>query len=310
MDNELDKLELSIENELEESSIDNVFPTVIKLPLGLELACSETYNISSCEDSTFIILAGSIGCGKTTLIVSIYNQMFQNKMGKRYFFAGSKTLQAFEERAYYTRTMSNQSQPNMQRTISGTLDSILHLRLLDQKNDTYKNLLLADFSGEDFDNVASNIEVAKEDFKIVKSSKILVLLLDGEKICNNYRHKEVQKCIHLLRTFSDANILNKKVKILAIVSKYDLILKENNEEIFEFVNDIQNKISEQIPQLKSKIEFLKIAAMPVSENDINVGFGVEELVDLLLAKDENKIVAFETITPRSQFNLYSRRHIK
>jgi len=309
----LDLIETPVE--IQEVSPEDVDAPVVTLPLGKELTSQETYSISAREPSIFVVLAGITGCGKTTLVTSLYQEFFQ-KIPQCYYFAGSQTLKAFEQRAYLTRISSKQKDPQMQRTASGSLDSILHLRVWDSSINVHKNLLLTDFSGEDYDNVCADIISAKEDFNMVSKAKYIIMLLDGGNIANNkLKHKEIQKAVHILRTFSDANLLYPKICIIVAISKYDLVYEqyEKNPELKQFVEDIPEKIGRQIPKIMSRIIFTKIAAMPDNPKDIDIGFGIADLMHLLLTPYENKndaIVQFSTSDSISEFNLFQERVLK
>jgi ABC-type cobalamin/Fe3+-siderophores transport systems, ATPase components len=284
---------------------------LVSLPLGDSLTSEETYNISSVEPSIFIVLAGPIGCGKTTLITSLY-QMFLQKPIESYYFAGSQTLQAFEQRAYLSRVASGQIIPQTKRTPRGALNSFLHIRIWDSFQDKFENLLLTDFSGEDYSIVSANITLAKEEFAIVKAAQVIVMLIDGARISDNkYKHVEIQKAIHIIRTFYDAELINSKTRIFAAVSKYDIVHKKckNDPELQDFIAGIPQKICKQVPGIESRMYFCYLAAMPNELGDISVGHGLKELLlDILISSDENYVGTSQpTVSPTTEFNLFNER---
>ena len=298
--------EITIEDVSEDSINEEQFKP---LNLGSELTLKDLYPISCTESSKFLVLAGSNGCGKTTLITAIYQQ-FLTKQFNRYYFAGSLTLQAFEERAFYNRIQSQQSSPNMKRTATGSLDSILHLRLLDSTTNIIKNILLTDFSGEDFNRVSGDCELAKEEFSMLYQTRMFLLILDGEKILSKRnRNKELQKSIQLFRTFLDAGVLNPKAQVIVVLSKYDLIVEnlEIDTSLNVFINSILPKIS-NIPSFDSYIKLCKVAAMPERKNHISQGFGIVELLDDFFEKENNinHVVDYKSQS-QSQFSLFGER---
>lgn len=288
-----------------------VEPLTLSLPTGNKLTLGEIYPVSALEPSIFVVLAGGSECGKTTLITSVYQQFLKN-IPQRYYFAGSQTIQAFEKRAFLSRTCSNRTNPEMQRTQRGSLDSFLHIRIWDSLLKPYTNLLLADFSGEDYNNVSANTKLAEEDFNMVNIADFLIILLDGKNIANNLKHKEVQKAAHILRTFYDANLLHSKIRIIIAISKYDLVYKQYkiNPDKKDFEEKILKKISTQVPAISSRIKFMRIAAMPDDINDIQIGYGLTELLNELLKMHESKnnvslpILKHKSI---SEFNLFQER---
>ncbi len=126
--NELQPIEVvNIENEVEavndlsEVQGDDVKLDVYQLPAGSALAMEDTYSITSSEESKFIVLVGPSACGKTTLVTSLY-QLFQKEPLGGFYFAGSQTLQGFEQRAFFTRTSSKLSNPQTLKTRRGISD--------------------------------------------------------------------------------------------------------------------------------------------------------------------------------------------
>lgn len=293
---------------------ENNIETMILLSSGAEMAVEDLYDISSVESSKLIILAGSTGCGKTTLITSIYHQ-FLNSTLEKYSFAGSKTLQAFEKRAFYNRIQSNQSKPEMKRTQRGTLDSVLHLRLHDNTSNQKKNLFLSDFSGEDYEAVIGDIDAAREEFSAIYYAQTFVLILDGfniaSKICRN---RELQKAIQLIRTFNDSNVLHANTKIIIVLSKYDKVFEKMKEDLGlqQYIESIITKIESSVPELNSSLSIIYVAAMPSKSGMIPQGYGVEDLINILYLDQEVNIRDDESYrtTTISQFNLFGEREKK
>lgn len=282
---------------------------LLSLPLGNELTCQETYSISATELTSFVVFVGATGCGKTTLVTSIYQQFLQEDFSEKYLFSGSRTLQSFEQRAYYTRSISEQVYAGMQRTPRGSLDSILHLRIWDEQNCVHRNLLLTDFSGEDYESVSGNILAAKEDFNVICAAKFIITILDGEKIAaDKYKQAEVQKAIHILHTFNDAGLLHPNAEIIIAISKYDLVFNKHDDALNSFILKIPQKICNQIPALKSRLVLKYIAAMPDDASEIDTGYGINELFGFLMTSHQQKPNAqISTSLITSEFNLFGER---
>lgn len=294
------------ENNVEESLGEIIS---IPLPIGRELSADATYPLSAAEKSRFFVIVGATGSGKTTLVTSIYHEFLFGHHKNKYLFAGSKTLAAFEERSYYVRTTSMHSNVEMRRTPRGSIDSILHLRIKRCETGRIENLLLSDFSGEDYSAISANVTAAKEDFQILKSAKHIVVLLDGEKIAvSKFRLAELQRAIHILRTFYDANLIKSGAQIIIAISKYDLVFAANNDALSRFIDNIIRRVIEQIPELEGRCTLHSIASMPNDTSQFEVGYGIDELLDMLLFDSQpcnsNKN---DTLSLSSQFNLWKRR---
>lgn len=284
--------------------------TVVQLPLGVELSAEETYEISASEKTHFFVIIGSTGSGKTTLVTSIYHLFLSGKYKTKYLFAGSKTLAAFEKRAFYLRTTSQNNQVLMRRTPVGTAD-ILHIRIKVNETDQFTNLLFSDFSGEDFGNISGNVDAAKEDFGIINSANHLIILLDGEKIASKkQRLAEVQQMIQVLRTFWDGNLIRESSNIIIAVSKYDLLIDMTGSLKDSFPETIMRRIVEQLPELEDRLVFQFVASMPTDTKILNAGYGTSELLDILLNPPKHQIIASQvTHSFESQFNLWKGRMV-
>lgn len=280
----------------------------VVFPSGNPLTISETYDITASEESQFIVVMGATGSGKTTLVTSLY-QLFLNQCGcENCYFAGSKTLAAFEERSFYTRVKSNSTQPVTPRTPRGSLENVLHLRLA-RADQRHINLLLSDFSGEDFIACIANPDYAREAFKIVKSAKCILLLIDGKKLSSiRYRASEIQQAIQILKTFFNAGLISEQSEIIIAISKYDLV-RESHDEILESIpKQIVEAFQKQIPELSRRIQMVCVAAMPENRELVTPYYGFNELLTYLLLHDSINLIPVVNEYTNSQFELWGMRH--
>ena len=291
-------------NELEQ---DNSHYT--ELPFGQSLSIRDTYDITATEQSRFVMLMGAPGCGKTTIITSLY-QLFLNKneiINNRYFFAGSQTLSAFEERAYNTRITSNNDIPDTARTPQGADENILHLRLLKTCDKTFVNLFLCDISGEDFENANANIDLAKETFNIAKIINYFIVILDGEHLSSiSEKNAEIQKGTSILQTFLNADLLHNDVLVIITISKYDL-LQESDELLTDIEDDIKDAFSSRFGNVPINLLYINSAAMPTKSSLFPVGYGLNKILDNIcdnVQKTKNKEI---NIDSKSQFDCYGKR---
>ncbi len=295
--------EKTITNDEDISHDDNVY----FLPSGQALTISDTYTISASEKSKYAIVIGAIGCGKTTLISSLYQQFLFPDKDNGFLFAGSQTIMAFEERSFFTRTTSYLNEPDTQRTPRGLSNNILHLRLLKKDVNQFINLMLIDISGEEYDNIIGNIKEAEENLSIIRFAKSIVVLIDGEKLAQiRERAATIQQTINLIKTIFNSKLITDGAEIILVISKYDLLAIEGiNAE--ELSNDILNKVSMQIPDLSDRLNSLYTAAMPKDESVVKAGYGVKELLKIIANNSPvtNKIGKTYDVT--SQFDLWGIR---
>ena len=124
-----------------------------------------------------IVLAGAVESGKTTLVTTIYHLLNKGPLAG-YWFAGSETLLGFEQRSYLARTSSDNVYARMGKTRRGILDAILHIKLCKCQSNMLVDLLITDFSGEDFKSISGNVELAKAEFGAIKRADFIALLID------------------------------------------------------------------------------------------------------------------------------------
>lgn len=286
--------------------------TAFPLALGRALALDDLYPITAQECSRFFAIIGDTGSGKTTLITSIYHLFLDGKAPVPFLFAGSETLWALEERAFYLRAASYRSDASMERTQRGIEESILHLRLRNQDTKRMLNLLFSDLQGEDFDDVTADVDAAKETFSpLFTAARHIVVLLDGANLFNgSSRSSAAQRAAHLLRTLRDAGLLDERSRVLLTISKYDIILEQNDTRLVERVDRIPGIITSQLPELENRLEFFHLAAMPaVATKEVPVGYNVSALLNALLETPQLPTVQREVPPMRSQCNLWKERII-
>lgn len=282
------------------------------LALGRALTLGDLYPITAQESSRFFAIIGDTGSGKTTLITSIYHLFLDGKAPAPFLFAGSETLWALEERAFYLRAASYRSDASMERTLRGIEESILHLRLRNQDTNRILNLLFSDLQGEDFDAVTADVDAAKETFSpLFTAAKHIVVLLDGAKLLNSSsRSSTVQKAAHLLHTLWDAGLLDKRSRVLLAISKYDIILERNDPKLVERIERIPGIITSQLPVLEGFLKFFHLAAMPaVATEKVPVGYNVSVLLNALLETPRLSAAQCEMPPMHSQCNLWKDRII-
>ena len=176
--------------------------------------------------------------------------------------------------------------------------------------DEIRNLLFSDFSGEDFESVLANTEATADEFGFIKAARHLIFLLDGEKIASRkYRYSELQRLIHMLRTFLAANLITKNNRIVVAVSKYDLIKKESTESLGRFMDGIQDEIVKQIPDIKDICTIQYIAPMPDDEKTLPTLYGLNDLLNSLLGYAKNEYTTCGIPSLSSQFNKWKVRRL-
>lgn len=313
IDETVDKLlndELETNASYENVSKEDIFKEskdTFRLPSGSALTLKETYEITASENTKIIVLVGPSACGKTTIETTLY-QMFQTSEVGDYYFAGSKTLQGYEQRSYYTRTKSKQNQPMTPRTSRGVQETFLHLKLWNYKDNVNRNFLFSDLSGEDFKSHIADTEAMKRDYYFIKSADYIIGIFDGESITKKKERQGVfEEMAQLLRTIHDAGLTSKNTKLQIVFSKYDIISNYllKTPEIKGFIDNKKNELQQRL-DFYNEINFFNVAAMPFDNTSFEVGYGIKELMTSWDVKKSTSISSLRNDKPsdcmHSEFN--------
>lgn len=294
-----DKVDIGNEPDKDERS-SLALPDTYQINSGEALSRDKFYTIAAKESTKMLLLLGPVASGKTTIETSLY-QLFQEKPVENYYFAGSRSLQGFEQRAYYTRIKSKGSLPDTPRTKVDEEPTFLHLRLWNRDNDATTNLIFWDISGEAFSENIGKVDSVKKEFSFAERADFVIGIIDGEKLCNKKtKNSVVSEIIQLLRTFLDSGVLGEECVLQIVFSKYDLLIKEEN--YAEIIERAKNQINGYLEELSANIEYYCVAAMPSSAKDIQVGYGLSELLQRWCRKREyiswvpKKLTDFENLS--------------
>jgi len=253
----------------------------IDMPLGEALSMRDTYSVIAKERTKLIIVVGPSESGKTTLETSLY-QMFLDGQLNNYYFAGSKTLQGYEERAFYTRISSGRTKPDTPRTSNGIQEQFLHLRIYDTETEEYCNLLFADIAGEDYENCIANTKEMKKRFPYFKNADFFVAILDGAQMGNKAKQHSIPENLkQLFRTIVDADLCKKESVLQIVTSKYDIMDSEddNSKDILSYLRRTEARLKQYFQQYFTAVEFVNTAAMPKVKGKYQCGFGVDTLLN-------------------------------
>ena len=214
--------------------------------------------------------------------------MFPNTLlFREYLFAGSYSLQGFEQRAFYTRIKSKGNEPTTQRTSLEDNQAFLHIRLWNRNNNVISNLILADISGEAFTNHIGQVDEAKISFPFIERADYVVGIIDGEKLCNKKtRNSIVSEMIEMIRTFWDAELITDGCVLQIVFSKFDIFSKVENHNLI--LEKIKQQIVARLSELFMDIEYYNVAAMPSTIDEFSVGYGLEDLLQGWVRKHVRK----------------------
>lgn len=247
---------------------------------GEDLRTADVAGIMSGSPTRMIVLAGAADAGKTTLLVTIMHLFHKGGIGD-YIFAGSRTLPAFERRAFDSYITSGRSVPTTQHTVS-SLDDIKFLHLAVRKktlDEPTINLLFTDISGENFRQARDSAEECKK-LWVLHRADYFALLLDGGRIAEptQRQHTKIDG-ITLLRRCIETNMLGKSSYIDILFSKMD-ILESSSERTraLSFIEEIKSEITERFVSSLGRLRFITIAARPTEKRELGEAYGFNDFL--------------------------------
>jgi hypothetical protein len=252
-------------------------PDLIDLPTGQELDEVTAMKLQAARPVRLVVVAGPVGCGKTTLLTSLY-ELFQWKPVSGHSFAGSNTLPAFERRCYLSRIASERSVPDTERTPYGQV-RYLHLRISREIASRQElDFLFTDVSGESFERARdSTLEAQRLTF--LRQADHFLLLLDCEKLVRKEKRWEVaHDSMTLLRSCLDSGMLADNCLVNVLWTKLDYLERAESAEHAQFLTKLKSEIEAEFGSRVGRLTFNEIAARPTRGTTLKFGHGLPELL--------------------------------
>lgn len=206
-------------------------PEYIDLPQGKELNDLAALNLAKSTPLQWIVLAGPIDSGKTTLLTSLY-ELFQWREVEGYAFAGSNTLPAFEERCYLSRRDSGNVLPHTQRTpYNGPDPKYLHLRIrFTEGLRAFRDFLFTDVSGEMFEHARDSTIECKEMTFLKRANHFLLFLDSAKGVQLDKRWAMFEDGRALLRSCVDSGMIGANCLVNIVWSRFDYFIAKQSED--------------------------------------------------------------------------------
>jgi hypothetical protein len=254
---------------------------IIDLPRGKELTEASAVALAKARPVRWVVIAGPVRSGKTTLLTSIY-ELFQWGKVPNYIFAGSTTLPAFEERCHLARIESEGEEEDTPRTLYDDQGpKYLHLRVAAAKGDTMRvDFLFTDVSGEMFAHVRDSTNACK-DLAFLRRAGNFILLLDSKKaLRTDKRWAVIEEAKTILRSCLDSQMLSADCVVTVLWSKFDYFVETGDKsEDQAFRKQIAQEFDELFGKRVSHLNFGEVAARPSKARKLGFGKGTVELLD-------------------------------
>jgi hypothetical protein len=194
---------------------------------GIELGLSDAAALMGGRYGHIIGVLGTTGVGKTTFLTSLYLMASRGVLSDDYRFAGSATLQGFEDRARGLREwVKGALHPHMvDHTVLADprQPGLLHLALREVANARERfDLLLTDLPGEWTEHLIHDASYAGR-LEFLRRADGIVLVVDGPVMLSNARHVELQGMRHLGDRLVNEVGISKDTPVVVLISKGDEI---------------------------------------------------------------------------------------
>lgn len=194
---------------------------------GVELGITDALEIMRARYSHLVGLLGYTDAGKTCFLSSLYLMASRGLLPAGYRFAGSLTLQAFEDRARGLRKWEHGRLPK--QLVDHTVLSdprqpgLLHLALRQSLPDRRRfDLLFTDLPGEWSESLVQRSTEA-ERLRFLQRADAIILVVDGPVLMSPDRHVELQRMRYLADRIAGDVGVSVDTPVVVLVSKCDEI---------------------------------------------------------------------------------------
>jgi Double-GTPase 2 len=279
-----DVVELSVEApevEATESTGDDDVPIITvgrTFHQGIELGADDAIEIMRARYAHLIGVLGSTDAGKTCLLSSLYLMASGGTLPAGYQFAGSFTLQAFEDRARGLREWEKGALPS--QLVDHTVlahprqPSLLHLAIQEKAaNRRRVDLLLTDLPGEWTDNLVLRAANAPS-FEFLRRADGIIIVVDGKLLVSDRQFVEVQRIRQFIERLSTDVGIGRDVPFVLVISKSDEIAMQMPEGAIE--------LKEYLESLGYRATAVSVAAFSRFPNEVKSGTGVFEAIETVI----------------------------
>lgn len=196
-------------------------PGVLLHP-GVALSVAQANVLASDAGVRVVLPVGSVGTGKTTLAVGLYERFLARSWGGASYL-WSETLLDFEMLAFPGRLASGAGIPSTWRTrLRDSAGHLLHLRVSCESSPRL-DLVFANLPGELSDHIRDG-EAPASEIPLLASADRLVMCVDGAKIASPGHHGlAVSHTRQFLRTLKQGSGVPPTCAVSLVLTKFDLV---------------------------------------------------------------------------------------
>lgn len=201
-----------------EEDIDHTFDG-IRLSNALALETKDANRVLAALSSRMIGVIGAYDAGKTSIIAGLYD-LFQTGPVSGTLFAGSSTLHGLELICHDARVVSNREEAHSERTKRGEV-RFYHVDV--RHNGELRSLLIADRSGEEYEEVADLAANASAMFEL-RRADVITVLVDGRRLVSPVDRADTMGAIPLiLQGMAENGAFARRPNLAIVLTKDDVI---------------------------------------------------------------------------------------
>lgn len=191
----------------------------IRLPDAMALETSRANRVLTVLPSRMIGVVGAYDSGKTSVVAGLYD-LFQIGPVSGALFAGSSTLHGLELICHDARVASNRDEAHSERTKRGEV-RFYHVDV--RQDDELRSLLIADRSGEEYEEVADLAANASAMFEL-RRADVITILVDGRRLASPVERADTMGAIPLIiQGMVENGALARKPNIAIVLTKDDVV---------------------------------------------------------------------------------------
>lgn len=247
----------------------------VHLPDALPLDRGGADKILSALPSRVIAVIGVHDSGKTSIIAGLFD-LFQLGAVSHSKFAGSSTLHGFEIICHDARVASERNEPHSERTKRGEV-RFYHIDV--QRNGALHSLLIADRSGEEYEEVADLVANAAGMFEL-RRADVITILVDGLRLASPSDRADVMGAIPLIvRGMAENRAFLRRPSLAIVLTKDDVVQASSRKErVLQDFKTIADGVRDAFAEHFSEFGSFVTCASPADTN-VARGAGLDEMLD-------------------------------
>jgi Double-GTPase 2 len=277
----------------------------INLDPGVPLHALQASGVLRAARSRVIGIIGAYDCGKTSLLAGLYD-LFQEGPIAGIAFAGSSTLHGFENICHDSRVASKRGIAHSARTSRGEV-VFYHLDVQTDGEPGIISLLLADRSGEEYEDVADEMANGLSMFELRRADTVTVLV-DGGRLCEpKTRHDVINSVAPIIRGLQESGAFERRPQLAVVLTKNDAVISSDKADVAmrdfdRLVETIARRFADRFSDIRKFVTTASPKGMAVKRGDglqelllywLNVG-APEPVVPIRAASDR----VFAALRPR------------